>query len=165
MEKRKFSFNIIDLLIIVFVVGVATAVYFLFFRGGGDASAEQQDAESFKVRYVIRVDKLPAKFQDNVNDEEHEKFIDYATQCSIGTVISSERETYYYLGNDKISGEQVRTPDDDYVNLYITVEANATLVNNQYVINGTNMFVGKRIDAMLQNLFCSGTCISIDKVE
>lgn len=162
MQKRKSGFNIIDVLIILLVVAVGFAAYFLFFRS--DAATERNgDEEKIKIRYVLQVSELPAEYADNI--KEGECLIDYATHVSAGDVVAVGSEEFVYVGHDKTTGEQKLTPVKELTNLYITVEGEARMFKEMYVVNNTSVYVGKRIDLMMPDLFCTGTCISLEVIE
>lgn len=161
MQKRKTVFNIIDALIIIFVVAVGLLAYFMFFRTSD--TTDNAKKETVKIRYVLQVNELSAEFADNIKVDEN--VIDYGTHTSAGTVVAVDSENYVYVGHNKTTGEQKLTPMDDYVNLYITVEGDATLKDELYYVNDTSMYVGKRLDMMMPDLFCGGYCISLEIVE
>lgn len=162
MQKRKTSFNIIDALIIILVLAVCVAAYFLFF-GSRQSSTDEENSEVAKVRYVLQVNELPAKYSDNIKVDEN--VIDYGTHTSAGTVVAVDYENYVYVGHDKTTGEQKLTAVDDYVNLYITVEGDAVMKDQTYYVNDTSLYIGKRLDMMMPELFCSGYCISLETIE
>jgi len=161
MEKRRFRFNIIDLLIILVVVAVGLVAYLVFFKA--DPPAPVDEMEKAKIRYVLQVSQLSADFADNI--EVGESVYDKDAGGVAGEIVAVDPKPYYYIGHDKVDGGQVRTLDEDYVNLYITVEADATVVDELYRVNKTNVHIGKKIVMMMPNLFCTGNCIDLTVVE
>lgn len=162
MQKRKSGFNIIDVLIIIVVVAVGAAAYFLFFRS--DAAVEKSgEDEVSRIRYVLQVTELPAEYKDNI--KEGECLIDYATHASAGDVVAVGSEEYVFVGHDKINGEQKLSPMKDLVNLYVTVEGDARMFREMYVVNNTSVYVGKKIELMMPDLYCSGTCVSLEVID
>ena len=162
MQKRKFSFNIIDAVIIILVLAVGLGAYFLFFRENSGA-IEDAIAENVKIRYVLQVNELPAEYADNI--QVGECVMDYGAHASAGDVVAVGSEDYVYVGYDKTTGQQKLTPVKELVNLYVTVEGEATMKNEMYYINDTAVYVGRRLDMMMPDLFCSGNCISIEVIE
>lgn len=162
MQKRKSGFNIIDVLIILLVLAVGFGAYFLFFRSDA-AMDENVGDEKVKVRYVLQVSELPAEYKDNI--KAGEPVIDCATHISAGDIVAVGSEDFVYVGHDKTTGEQKLTTVKDYVNLYITVEGEASLFKEMYVINNTSVYVGKKIDLMMPELFCGSTCISMEVID
>ncbi len=162
MQKRKFTFNIIDALIIVLVLAVGLGAYLLFFRENSDA-IEDAIAENVKIRYVLQVNELPAEYADNI--QTGECVIDYGTHTSAGDVVAIGSEDFVYVGYDKTTGQQKLTPIKELVNLYITVEGEATMKNEMYYVNDTAVYVGRRLDMMMPDLFCAGNCISLEVIE
>lgn len=162
MQKRKTGFNIIDALIIILVVAVGLAAYFLFFRQE-ENTPEEIKLETSRVRYVLQINELPADYADNISVGE--SVIDYGTHTSAGDVVAVDFENYVYVGHNKTTGEQVLTPVEDYVNLYITVEGDATVYDQTYYVSDTSLYIGKRLDMMMPDLFCTGYVISLETVE
>lgn len=162
MQKRKSSFNLIDALIIILLAVALVGAYFLFF-GRGIADSDGANASTAKIRYVLQVNELPIEYSDNIKTGE--TVIDYGTETDAGTVIAVDYKNSVYVGYDKTTGEQKLTTLDEYVDLYITVEANARVKNNVYYVNDTSMYIGKSLEMMMPDLFCSGSCISLDTVE
>ena len=160
MQKRKAVFNVIDVLIILIVLAAGVLAYFIFFRSSGGSNEEK---EISKVRYVLQINELPAEYADNIKVDEN--VIDYGTHTSAGKVVAVDFENYVYVGHDKTTGEQRLTVMEDYVNLYVTVEGDASVINELYHVNDTSVYVGKRLDMMMPNLFCTGYCISVDAAE
>ncbi|MBE6708166.1 MAG: DUF4330 domain-containing protein [Ruminococcaceae bacterium] len=162
MQKRKFSFNIIDAVIIVLVLALGLGVYFLFFRENSGA-IEDAIAENVKIRYVLQVNELPCEYVDNI--QVGECVMDYGTRTSAGDVVAIGSEDFVYVGYDKTTGQQKLTPVKELANLYITVEGEATMKNEMYYVNDTAVYVGRRLDMMMPDLFCSGSCISLEIIE
>ena len=160
MQKRKTAFKIIDSIIIIFVVAAGLVAYFLFFNRD-EANSDSND-EISRVRYVLQVNELSSDFSDNI--KAGETVLDYGTHTSAGEVVAVDFENYVYVGHDKTTGEQVLTPVEDYVNLYITVEGDAVLEDEIYYINDTSLYIGKRLDMMMPDLFCVGHVISFETI-
>jgi len=152
MEKRRFRFNIIDLLIILVVVAVGLVAYLVFFKA--DPPAPVDEMEKAKIRYVLQVSQLSADFADNI--EVGESVYDKDAGGVAGEIVAVDPKPYYYIGHDKVDGGQVRTLDEDYVNLYITVEADATVVDELYELVPAAyrvIFTRERITAIVQTIF------------
>lgn len=164
MQKRKTGFNIIDALIIIIVAVIGVAAYFLFFGSKDMPSADDpEQPEAAKVRYVLQVNQIPAEYSDNIKVDEN--VIDYGTHTSAGDVVAVDYENYVYVGHDKTTGQQKLTTVDKSVNLYITVEGDAIMKDQTYYVNDTSLYIGKRLDMMMPDLFCSGYVISLETIE
>ena len=164
MKKQKTGFNIIDALIIILVVAVGVGVYFVFFSGKKSANdVVDTPVEAAKIKYVLQVNQLPVDYSDNI--EVGQNVIDYGTHTSAGIVSNLDYENYVYVGHDKNTGEQRLTPVEESVNLYITVEGEAKLSKETYYVNDTSVYVGKRLDMMMPDLFCSGYVVSLEVME
>jgi len=149
-------------MIIIVVAVVLFFVYFVFFRGNNSITDEQVQPETVRLRYVLQVSELPVEYKDNI--KVGETILDYATYYSAGDVVSIYSEPSVYVGHNKTTGEQVLTRIDSLNDLYITVEGEALVKNHTYYINKTDIYIGKRINLMMPNLFCSGNCIKVEVV-
>ena len=163
MKKQKTGFNIIDALIILVIVAAGVAAYFVFFGNNNTPVSDEKTPEAAKVRYVLQVYQLPSMYSDNITVGEN--VIDYGTHTSAGSVVAVDYENYVYVGHDKTTGEQRLTPLEDSVNLFITVEGDALMKNETYYVDNTSVYVGKRLDMMMPDLFCTGYVVSLETIE
>lgn len=162
MQKRKSAFNVIDALIIILLAMAAAGAYFLFFGSGG-MGFDNGSGKAERIRYVLQINELPIEYSDNI--KEGETVIDGGTTTAAGTVVAVDFKNSVYVGYDKATGEQKLTTLDEYVDLYITVEGDAKVKDNIFYVNDTSMYVGKSLDMMMPDLYCSGSCISLVTVE
>ncbi len=161
-QKRKWRFNFIDALILLAIVAAVLALLYIFVWSE-NSSVRSLSGEKVKVRYVVEINGLDEDFKDMI--KEGAQVTDSSKKMSIGTVVSVETDNYYYLGSDILNDTLVLNPVDDQITQYITVEAEATLDEITYSIDGYPIFVGQLVYMMFPDMVCSGYCISLDVAE
>lgn len=162
MSKAKIKFNLMDALILVLVLAVIALLLYVFVFSE-TSSVQSAGADQYKLTYVVEVTGISEEFADMI--AAGDTAIDSSKKMQIGTVTAVEVQPYMHMGTDLHEGALVLNPVDDYVNLYITISADAVLENISYNINGYEIFVGKSIHLAFSNIVCSGYCISLDAVQ
>ena len=160
MQKRTFKFNVIDALILILILAVAAGLLYVFVLSDRPLI---KTAETHTVTYVIEVTGLNEEYKDLITVGT--EVIDSSKKLNIGTITAVETQDYVRMGENIREGTLVLHTVDDYVTQYVTIEAQATLVNDDYPhysIGGYDIFVGELVYLSLPNLVCSGYCISLD---
>ena len=160
MEKKKFRFNIVDAVIIILVLGAIAVVGYVLLS---ERDTVAPDTERVKIDYVLMVNEMRSVYADNVKvgDEVYES----ETEKQVGTVVQVSTTASKRTGVNRQTGEQVITELDDRRDLYITVEAEAELTDNLYIVNGYNVLVGGVLTFVTPNLTQAANVVSVEIVE
>ena len=161
-QKRKWRFNFVDALILLAIIAAVLALLYVFVWSE-NSSVRSISGNKVKVTYVVEINGLEEDFKDTI--KVGSKVTDSAKKMNIGTVTSVETQNYYYLGTNVLDDKLVLNPVDDLITQYITVEAEATLDNITYSIDGYPIYVGALVYMMFPEMVCSGYCISLDVAE
>ena len=162
MAKGKIKFNIMDALILVAVLAV-TALLLYVFVFSETSSVQSAASDAYTLTYVVEVSKISEDFADKI--AAGDQVIDSSKKMHIGTVTAVEAQPHLHMGTDMHEGALVLNPVDDYVNLYITVQADAVLDGISYSINGYDLYVGANMHLSFADMVCSGYCISLDAAQ
>ncbi len=162
MSKAKIKFNLIDALILVLVLAVIALLLYVFVFSE-TSSVQSASADRYEVTYVVEITGISEEFADII--AAGDTAIDSSKKMHIGTVTAVEVQPYLHMGTNLHDGTLVLNPVDDYVNLYITIHADAALEGISYSINGYEIFVGKNVNLAFSDIVCSGYCISLDAAQ
>ena len=138
MEKKKFKFNIIDIIVVVLVVLLAGVVLWKVAAPEKPSSASSSDVteETGKVHttFVARAENVAAELYENVKEHIPSQLMASGVLYD-GWVVAVEKKPYLVLAAD---GKWVEDPD--HVTLLFTVEADVpdgdvmnTLVGTQEI--------------------------------
>ena len=162
MAKTKLKFNIMDAVILLAVIAVIALLLYIFIFSE-TTSVGSMDSASYSLTYVVEVVGLNEEFADRIVPGS--TVIDSSKKMNIGTVTAVEKMPYLYMGTNKSEGTLVLNPVDDHCNLYVTIEADATLDGISYSIGGYEVYVGSLVYMSFSDIVCSGYCISLSAAE
>ena len=152
--KRKIS--VVDIIIIIALLASMLAVGIGVFKGIGTSG------ERVTVKYVLQVDPIDSDLVSRV--AEGNSILDYKTSQSIGKVTAVSSAQAYYTGIDS-QGASVSSPMEGKSVLYITVTAQAAKTSTGYTVGSSVINIGKEIEARLPDLYCIGSCVSIEVID
>ena len=162
MSKAKIRFNLMDALILLVALAVIALLLYVFVFSE-TSSVQSAAAEQYELTYVVEVTGIEEEFAEMI--AVGDTAIDSSKKMHIGTVTAVEVQPYTHMGTNLHEGTLVLNPVDDYVNLYITIRADATLEGISYTISGYDIYVGKGVNLAFSDIVCSGYCISLDAVQ
>ena len=160
MRKTKIKFNLMDALILVVIAAVVLALLYIFVWSEQRSADSLGSGSSTRVSYVIEVTGLHKDYADLISVGD--KPIDSSIKTARGTVTALETRNYYYTGTNLHDATMVLSSVENYVSLYITIEADALLDNFTYTVNGGEIYVGKLVYLSFDDIVCSGYCIALD---
>jgi hypothetical protein len=162
MSKTKIKFNIMDALILFAILAVAAVLLYVFVFSETDDSLTSA-GDACTLTYVVEVTGISEEFADKIAPGD--AVTDSSKKLGIGTVSAVEQHPYQYLGENLTDASLVLTSVDDYCNLYVTVQADATLSGIGYSIGGYDIYVGAKVHMSFADLVCTGYCISLDAAQ
>ena len=158
-QKKRAKFNLIDTLIVLLILAVAAVVAYVFFLDGLDNTGDVHT-----IQYTIMVPAVPNEYVDNV--KRGDSVVDSAQHYQLGTVVDYRYEAAKKETEDIENGETALAVYENKSDLYITIEAQATL-GTQYSIGGYEIGVGKTVYIRLPSLLPQdgGYCKSINPIN
>ena len=166
-KKKKFKFNIIDVVVIVVILAVIAffAVKFIDFGEGSFASVGSSD----RVRYVVEVETMKKEMYEAIAAELPTQMISNGAY-SDGYIVSAEAEPcqvteieYQDSGNPTVLYRV--EPTEEYVTVRFTCEAgflDGTLLNN---VGSQEIRIGRPNYVKGKNIEVVGTIISLEYIE
>ena len=158
--KKSFRFNIIDAIIILFILFAgAAAVYFLLFRGIGNA-----ESKNFTAEYVIESKEIRSEFVNLIKTGD--KIIDSQKNEIIGEIISVEYTPSTRTTVNTVTGELIKSTVPERYDVYITISSDDVSYSGNYKIAETvDLFVGSDFSYIVPSYEGVGSCISMNIFE
>ena len=156
MSKKKVKFNIMDALILIAVLAVAAVLLYVFVFS---ESGEGLNDDAYTLTYVVEISRLNEEFADRV--AVGDAVVESAKKLPIGTVVAIEKHPHEHLGEKAKDGSVTLTTVEGFCDLYVTIEAPASLSGISYNINGYELRVGTKIYLSFSDLVSEGHCISL----
>ncbi|MBR5314272.1 MAG: DUF4330 family protein [Clostridia bacterium] len=142
--KGKYSFNAIDVLLLIVIVLSIAAIVFLFFYDGGKEDVEVSD-NTFEIVYTVKQEQIPGILRGKVNMGNSMFTLD--GQKPLGKVIDfsyTNSEVKYFNPTDKVMASAVV---EDKIDLIVKINATATKVaENIFEVNGQLISVGQTLE-------------------
>ena len=143
-RTKKAQFNLIDALIIVFILGlIAVVIYWMF---GGFRAVEK--AKSEPITFEVRISNVKESTLPFITEGLSVR--DSVTGEMIGTIVSvrSENSRYYGSACEKAKGEYIlnMTEHPEEYDVYVTISAEAVADNRGiYAVGNTRMLIGETV--------------------
>ena len=156
MEKRKHSFNIVDLAVLLIVAALIVLAVFRF--------SGREEETKLALTYVVRTlqgsvdDMIPEELAANV--AAGDAVYDSASGRRVGTVVTCDSRPAQYTSSNGTVTEVA-----GYKTLYITCEAEALDEGGKLTVDGVRISEGETYALMFPNLFCSAECISVESAR
>ena len=157
MEKRKHSFNIVDLVVILITAALAVLAVFRI-------TGKEGDKTKVSLTYVVQTlqgtvdDMIPEEMASNVKPGDG--VFDSESGRRIGTVVTCDSRPAQY-----VSSNGTVTEVAGYKTLYITCEAEALDEGGKLSVDGISVSTGKTYTLMFPNLYCRVECISVESLQ
>ena len=160
MTKKKIRFNAVDVVIILVILGlIAGALYLFVWRNRGTGASSAQ--ETCRIEYVVEIKKVEEQYANAVTVGQPVE--DAVWRNAVGTVVGVEVTDYAETLFDDETKTEKTAYLDGYVNLKITVEADAAETDAHFTVNGTVVCVGKLYSLRFPSFYGNGYCIMLTR--
>lgn len=140
-EKKKGKFNFFDALLILLVLALlAGGAYLLLRKKRATGTSEQK---GLTVRYTVRYHLIPDAL--NVRIENGDTMYFTTDKSQAGKVVSVREEPSVFTDFSTETNSYVTALYPNCTEYYVTVEATAQKNADSYMVNGTNLSVGKKL--------------------
>lgn len=160
-SSRRFSFNIIDFLLIALMAAAAFALIYLFTRP--DSSAGTSEEQGAVIEYRITLPSVREEFQGKAGIGDAIWLSGVGTD--LGEVVNVTYSDATVMVIDKENGKQVIVADPGRLTMTLTIRANAEMNDGFYRINGFEIQLGKKIGFCLPGFTGSGSVSYLHKTE
>jgi hypothetical protein len=160
MEKKKFRLNAVDVVIIVLVVAAIAVVGYVLLSERDEVAPQ---SEKLKIDYVLMVTEMRSVYEDNV--KVGDVVYDADTDKFVGKVVQVSSSVSKRTGTDLKTGDMVVSDLENRRDLFVTVEADAEITDNVYLVNGLTIVVGGVMNFSTPNLTQAANIVSIEPVE
>jgi len=157
MNKKKFRFNAIDVLILLIITAVVFVLLYVFVFT--DDSTEQPDVVYQNIQYVVEVNNLDEQYEEMITKGQSVQ--DAVERRSIGVVSGVQTVPYEKITFDKNNGEEKVSSVEGKISMKITIDAQAVETDRDFSVDGCVIKVGKQYSLMLPEMYAVGYCIEI----
>ena len=165
MNKRKISFNFIDLIILAVLAAAVGVLFYVFLYG---IPKSNQQTEKTVIEYTVEILNLDEKTAQSVdlllNDksEKHMAYNGVDQKICMGEVQSSQYGDFSMLVFDYGDEREEASPVEGQVFLDITIRAEAVETESAYMVGNYAIRVGEQYSLILPNFYGYGYCISLN---
>jgi hypothetical protein len=160
MRKTKVKFNLMDALVLALIALCILALLYIFVWSEQRSSDNLGGTPSTRVSYLVEITGIFEEYVDKINVGDAP--IDSSKKTALGVITALETRPYIYTGTNLHDGTMVLSTVEDYVSMYITIEADALPAGYGYTVNGGEIYVGKLVHLGFPDIVCSGYCIAMD---
>ena len=159
-EKKKYVFNFIDvLLIVVFLAGALSLVYFL--RERRVVISDSDGTE--EIVYRLEISPMRDEFRNLVSVGD--TVTDAVSLLPIGEVTDVSYSACYYTGLDRTTGENVKSAYPGMITMTVTVKAQASPENGGYTVNGRELILDTGFAFRVPAFTGTGKCVSVSPAD
>ncbi len=160
MTKKKVRFNAVDVVIILLVLAlIAAGLYLFVLRDRGTDAVT--GSETSRIEYVVEIKKVEEQYAGAVTAGQSVE--DAVWRHMIGTVVGVEVTDYAESLFDNETNTEKTAYLDGYVNMKITIEADAVETDAHFTVNGTVICVGELYSFRFPEFYGNGYCIMLTK--
>ncbi len=159
-SQKKFRFNFIDALLILIILAAGAFLCYIFLSNDVDVVSENVTKE---IVYEIELNEVPEEFKWKINIGD--KVTDTVARYPIGEVVNVVYSDYIYSGVNAEDGGEVLTAVPGYMDVTVTIRAEANIVNNMYSIGGYDIHVGKNVCFRVPNFTGESYCTTLSEAE
>lgn len=155
-DKKKYHFNVIDVLLIVIVLAAISSLVFLL-RDHRVVTAAKGD--TVEIVYQVKFSGVREEFRNLV--EIGDVVIDAETLASVGEVLNVAYAEGVYVGTDGATGKPVTSPYPGRITMTLTIKATALLTDNGYEVGGQELILGETLSLRTPAFTGVGTCLTL----
>lgn len=161
MNKKRFKFNFVDILIIIIIIAAVVVLGSVFI--GKNATEPQTESNVSKIQYVIELSDVDDRFEDMIANGQAVQ--DAIERKSIGTVVGVQTVPYEVITFDYTEGKEKVAVVDGKITVYVTIEADAIETDQAFTVDGCEIRVGQKYSVVFPEMYGIGFCIKINKVQ
>ena len=161
--RKKYRFNVIDVLLIITIIASLAAILFLYFYDGTPVGSKDDD-ESVEIIYTVEQKAFPALLRNKINIGDT---VTDATGNEIGNVIDREYTDAVYSGVDSEGNFfEEEYPGKKNINVKVKISALAKVDENGfYVVNGNRVGRGQMMELRFPYYTGEMECVTISEVN
>ncbi len=158
-SKKRYRFNIVDIILLCVIFISIGAMIFLFFYDGKDNSADN-GVKTVEITYTVKQTQVPNILRGKINN--FDSVYDGEDMKSLGQVIRVNTPDSKYSVYDRESGQQVEEIYPGKIDIVIDITAEATvLADGRYSVNGKIINVGETMELRFPFYTCNAVCVAV----
>lgn len=163
MKTNKKRMNIIDLLFLLVGILVVLAIVANSILGIFEFGGKKEEKIPAEIKFTFEVQNVDPQILDYF--EEGDTLYDYGSMNEIGIIKSIDKQPAKTVVENH-EGKTLEIKEiSNKLNLYLEVEANGELVEENPEIKGVKILIGKLMDCLAGDSILSGVIVSLDHEE
>ena len=157
-KQTKKRFNIADIVILLIIIAIIALFAYVIVSSYGQDLFEPK----YSVEYTVKLTEVRKDFADNLG--QGDMMVETTTLSEIGKVVKVDTTPCIFTATDS-TGKTVTSDNPLYMDMVITVSAEATLPDGIYTVNGFRLTAGKNVTFRVPDFTGSGVCTGIKEVK
>ena len=162
MKERKLRINFIDVLILLVIAAVIFALLYVFVLSG-NKNETTIDNHYATLRFVVQAVGVDEDFADNV--QIGDKVEEAVARKQLGKVVGVQAEPFQKITFDYGTETETVSVAEGKVTMNVTIEVTAIETDSEFSVDGASIRVGQLYSLALPNIYLSGYCIELSKIE
>ncbi len=158
-KKKKISFNLIDVALIVVALAAISILVFVF---NNKDIVKPSGKENVKIEYTVTLSPVREEYINLV--KVGDRVINTAVMEHCGEVVTVTNSDYYYIGVNSETGESVSTLYPGMKTMVIKIRATATKTAYGYSVNGFDIVIGENVSIRVPDFTGTGKCTSVTEL-
>lgn len=158
--KSKGHFNILDIVIVIFILLIAggAAFYFIFSRPGANNGTDDTETVEYQLWYERQRTELSDRIK--VGDQVY----DDSGVHALGEVVAVDIRPTVVDSYDKTNEQIISVTFPERYSVYVTIRAKATKSENGYSVGPVRLVVGARIGTRYPDFQSAASCVSVTEL-
>jgi flagellar basal body-associated protein FliL len=158
-KKKKITFNLIDVALIIIALVAISVLVFVF---NNKNIVKPSGSEEAQIEYTVTFSPVREEYMNLI--KVGDKVINTATMENCGEVISVTNSDYYYIGVNSETGESVSTQYPGMKTIVVKIRASATKTGYGYSIDGFDVVIGEGVSIRVPDFTGNGTITSVTEL-
>jgi len=162
-NKRKYRFNIIDVLLLLVIVASLSGIVFLVVYDTDNIGAENND-KKVEIMYTLEARNVKSILRGKINIGD--SVFKNEGKLVLGQVIDVEYTDSVYTGYDPVKKEQFEASYPGHIDMRVRISVSATVDDNGiYRVGGDMLNIGENMSVRFPFYTGEYVCISISEVN
>lgn len=158
-KKKKISFNIIDVALIVIALVTISILVFVF---NNKDIVKPKGNENVSIEYTVTLSPVREEYMNLI--KVGDKVLNTSVMEYCGEVVSVSNSDYYYVGINKETGESVSSLYPGMKTIIIKIRATATKTPYGYSVNGFDVVIGENVSIRVPDFTGIGKCTAVTEL-
>ena len=158
-KKKKISFNLIDVALIVIALAAIAVLVFVF---NSKDIVKPSGKEKVKIEYTVTLSPVREEYINLI--KVGDKVVNTTVMEYCGEVVTVTNSDYYYVGINSETGESVSTQYPGMKTIVVKIRATAIKTSYGYSVDGFDIVIGENVSIRVPDFTGTGKCTSVTEL-